>query len=38
LFAPERRSVKRGGFDQRDSTGAVKIYTLPFELFGEKGR
>ncbi|MGQ9513767.1 MAG: argininosuccinate synthase [Thermoproteota archaeon] len=38
LFAPERRSVKRGGFDQRDSTGAVRIYTLPFELFGEKGR
>ncbi|MBO3802535.1 MAG: argininosuccinate synthase [Candidatus Brockarchaeota archaeon] len=38
LFAPERRSVKRGGFDQRDSTGAVKVYTVPFELFGEKGR
>lgn len=38
LFAPELRSVKKGGFDQRDSTGAVKIYGVPFQLFNEKGR
>jgi argininosuccinate synthase len=38
LFAPELRSVKRGGFDQRDSTGAVKIYGVPFQLFKEKER
>ena len=38
LFAPEIRSLKAGGFDQRDSTGAVKIFTLPFQLYSKKGR
>jgi argininosuccinate synthase len=38
LFAPELRSVKKAGFDQRDSTGAVKIYGVPFMLFNSKGR
>lgn len=36
LFAPELRSVKRAGFDQRQSTGAVNIYTVPFRLYGER--
>ena len=38
LFAPELRSVKKGGFDQRQATGAVNLYTIPFRLYGEKGR
>jgi len=38
LFAPELRSVKRGGFDQRESTGATHIYALPYRLYGEKRR
>ena len=38
LFAPEIRSLKAAGFDQRDSTGAVKIFTLPFQLYSKKGR
>jgi len=38
LFAPEIRSLKTGGFNQRDSTGAVKIYTLPLQLYGRKKR
>jgi len=38
LFAPELRSVKKGGFDQRLAEGAVKIFAIPFELYGEKGR
>jgi argininosuccinate synthase len=38
LFAPELRSIKREGFDQRDAAGAVNIYTLPFRLFGMKKR
>jgi len=38
LFAPELRSVKKGGFDQRQATGAVNIFTIPFRLWGEKGR
>jgi len=36
LFAPELRSVKKGGFDQRESTGAVNIYALPYRLYGER--
>lgn len=36
LFAPELRSIKRGGFDQREATGAVKIYSMPYGLFGKK--
>jgi argininosuccinate synthase len=36
LFAPELRSVKKGGFDQRESNGAVNIYALPYRLYGEK--
>ncbi|MEM2965140.1 MAG: argininosuccinate synthase [Candidatus Bathyarchaeia archaeon] len=38
LFAPELRSVKKSGFDQRDVTGAVSVYTLPYRLFRMKGR
>jgi len=38
LFAPELRSIKKGGFDQRTATGAVKIFSIPFELYGKKGR
>ncbi|UCD72500.1 MAG: argininosuccinate synthase [Candidatus Bathyarchaeota archaeon] len=38
LFAPELRSIKKGGFDQRTAIGAVKLFTIPFELYGEKGR
>jgi len=38
LFAPEIRSLKAAGFDQRDYTGAVKIFTLPFQLYSKKGR
>ncbi|MDW8022096.1 MAG: argininosuccinate synthase, partial [Nitrososphaerota archaeon] len=35
LFAPEIRSLKAAGFDQRDATGAVKIFTLPFQLYSK---
>ncbi len=38
LFAPELRSIKKGGFDQRTAAGAVKIFSIPFELYGKKGR
>ncbi len=38
LFAPELRSVKKGGFDQREATGAVKLSGLQYQLFKEKGR
>jgi len=38
LFAPELRSVKKEGFDQRIAAGAVKIFSIPFELYGKKGR
>jgi len=38
LFAPEIRGLKAAGFDQRDSTGAVRIFTLPFQLYRRKGR
>ena len=38
LFSPELRSVKKGGFDQRQATGAVNVYALPFTLYGKKRR
>jgi len=38
LFAPELRSIKRGGFDQSLSEGAVRVFSITFELYGEKGR
>jgi argininosuccinate synthase len=38
LFSPELRSVKKAGFDQRDSAGAVKVYSLEFQLFNIKER
>jgi len=38
LFAPELRAVKKGGFDQRAAEGAVKLFSIPFELYGKKGR
>lgn len=37
LFAPEIRSVKKAGFDQRDAIGAVKIFALPFQVWASKG-
>jgi argininosuccinate synthase len=37
LFAPELRSVKRAGFDQREAEGAVRLFALPFRLYSEKG-
>ncbi len=36
LFKPELRSIKRGGFDQRESTGAVHVYTLQYQIFGAR--
>ncbi len=36
LFKPELRSIKRGGFDQRESTGAVHVYSLPYRVYGER--
>jgi len=38
LFAPEIRSLRATGFDQRDATGAVRVFTLPFQLYAKKGR
>jgi argininosuccinate synthase len=38
LFAPEIRSIKKAGFDQREATGAVNIYTLQYKLFKAKKR
>ncbi|MEM2929843.1 MAG: argininosuccinate synthase, partial [Thermoproteota archaeon] len=36
LFSPELRSVKKAGFDQRDATGAVKLYALPYQLYSKR--
>lgn len=36
LFVPELRSIKKGGFDQRKSTDAVKMFSLTYQLFGER--
>lgn len=38
LFAPEIRGLRAKGFDQHDATGAVRIFTLPFQLYSKKGR
>ncbi|MHC1564660.1 MAG: argininosuccinate synthase [Candidatus Hecatellaceae archaeon] len=38
LFAPEIRGLRAKGFDQRDATGALRIFTLPFQLYSKKGR
>ncbi|MFQ6095550.1 MAG: argininosuccinate synthase [Candidatus Bathyarchaeia archaeon] len=38
LFAPELRSIKKAGFDQRHATGAVRIFTVPYQLFHDKER
>jgi len=38
LFAPELRSVKKVGFDQRHASGAVRIFTVPYRLYHDKGR
>ena len=38
LFSPEMRSLKRAGFDQRDSTGAVRIASLLYQLLGKLDR
>jgi len=36
LFLPELRSVKQKGLDQREAEGMVKIFSLPFQIFGER--
>ena len=38
LFAPEMRSIKKATFDQKEATGAVNMYTLPYRLFRAKKR
>jgi len=39
LYAPELRSIKKDGlFDQRISTGAVHVFAIPFQLYGQKKR
>ena len=38
LFSPEMRSIKRVGFDQRDSTGAARIMSLLYQLLGKLKR
>jgi argininosuccinate synthase len=39
LFAPELRSIKKDGvFDQRQSTGAVQVFAIPYQLYGKKKR
>ncbi|MEM1557667.1 MAG: argininosuccinate synthase [Thermoproteota archaeon] len=36
LYSPELRSLKKSGFDQRDATGAVRLYALPYQLYGKR--
>ncbi len=36
LYSPELRSLKKSGFDQRDSTGAVRLYALPYQLYSKR--
>ncbi|MCS7113009.1 MAG: argininosuccinate synthase [Nitrososphaerota archaeon] len=38
LFAPELRSLKRTGFDQRDSIGYARIGSLLYQLLGKLDR
>lgn len=38
LFAPEIRSIKKATFDQKEATGSVNVYTLPYRLFKTKKR
>jgi argininosuccinate synthase len=38
LFAPEIRSIKKTTFDQKEATGTVNMYTLPYQLFKTKKR
>ncbi|MCD6169339.1 MAG: argininosuccinate synthase [Candidatus Latescibacteria bacterium] len=38
LFAPEIRSIKTGGFDQRMCRDAAHIRALPYRVLAEKGR
>ncbi|HDN67713.1 MAG TPA: argininosuccinate synthase, partial [Firmicutes bacterium] len=38
LFAPEIRSIKAGGFDQRMCRDAAHIRALPYRVLAEKGR
>lgn len=38
LFAPELRSLKRTGFDQRDSIGYARIGSLIYQLLGKLNR
>jgi argininosuccinate synthase len=37
LFLPQLRSVKQKGLDQREAEGMVRLFTLPYQLFGERG-
>jgi len=36
LYSPELRSLKKSGFDQRDSTGAVRLYALSYQLYSKR--
>ncbi|MBO3769330.1 MAG: argininosuccinate synthase [Thermoproteota archaeon] len=36
LYSPELRSLKKSGFDQRDATGAVRLYALPYQLYSKR--
>jgi len=38
LFIPEIRSIKKATFDQKEVTGAVNMYTLPYRLFRARKR
>ncbi len=38
LFAPEIRSIKAGGFDQRMCRDAAHIRALPYRVLAQKGR
>jgi hypothetical protein len=29
--------VKQKGLDQREAEGMVRLFTLPYQLFGERG-
>ncbi len=37
LFLPQLRSVKQKGLDQREAEGMVRLFTLPYQIFGERG-
>ena len=36
LFSPEIRSLKKTGFDQRDSIGVARILSLPYQIMSKR--